>query len=493
MWNELLRRIRLLLDLTSARVTTSFRKLQIKHAYHPVRIVLPIIVTVILIVLLLGFTISFLVSRSNRVQAPDVITELIIEDTVEVDETPLDYVFAPFPAIEGHEAMDFLIVADKYDRVLHLLKNQRGTWGIIKSYPVAIGANDGPKQVKWDKRTPEGTYFIISHKEDAELNEIYGPLAYVLNYPNPEDRIAGRTGDGIWIHGTLRGKVPVDTRGCLEMHNNNIEKLEIYLQDGDLTPVVIHDSSSFNIERDIDLNDLWAQRERIIHERNPIVVVDSTVSDTLALTADTISVIDSVETTLAVVDTPEVVDEPIIEEVDTPSVNTFTLAESIDTVESVVPEVVVAEIVTPEPETTSSEPVVSAETADTATESPVEPVVADVDFTSEARAIIEKWRTDWQSMKIEQYETNYDHERFQSGDYDWDRWRVKKVRTFNNYNSISVEISGFEILSQTESRMVVKFLQKYKSDLFRAENGKQITLQKRNGNWKIVQELSVRY
>ncbi len=419
--------------------------------------------------------------------SPDVVAETIVEEIVEIEETPLDYVFAPFPAIEGHDEMNYLIVADKYDRVLHLLKNQRGNWGIIKSYPVAIGANPGAKQAQWDKKTPEGTYFVISRKEDAELNEIYGPLAYVLNYPNPGDSVAGRTGDGIWIHGTVPGKVPVDTKGCLEMHNNNILKLADFLGDGDLTPVIIHDSSSFNIERDVDLHALWEERERIIQERNPVIVTDSVETDSITVASDTNSIADSVEVAVAVIDTPDVVAKVTTVEIDTTEVNIeLAITESEDSVE-----IVETEIDTPEVVANNIDTVVSSADSN---DDPVETTMEEqTDIATDARAIVEKWRTDWQSMRIEEYETNYDHERFQSGDYNWERWRIKKVRTFNNYSSISVEISGFEILSQTESRIVVKFMQKYKSDLFRAENGKQITLQNHTGNWKIVQELSVRY
>ncbi|HIQ48633.1 MAG TPA: hypothetical protein EYH58_03240, partial [Aquifex aeolicus] len=50
------------------------------------------------------------------------------------------------------------------------------------------------------------------------LSEIYGGIAVALNYPNPYDRLLGKTGSGIWLHGSNeedRNKLPFSTRGCV--------------------------------------------------------------------------------------------------------------------------------------------------------------------------------------------------------------------------------------------------------------------------------------
>ena len=104
---------------------------------------------------------------------------------------------------------------------------------------MAIGENEGVKIREGDKKTPEGIYFIIGRKERSELNKMYGPLAFVLNYPNEEDRKRGRTGNGIWIHGTNPDSIPLQTRGCLELENVNILELGMHLKTGIGTPIVI--------------------------------------------------------------------------------------------------------------------------------------------------------------------------------------------------------------------------------------------------------------
>lgn len=36
----------------------------------------------------------------------------------------------------------------------------------------------------------------------------YGGIAYTLNYPNPVDKLRGKTGHGIWIHSKGLGIEP---------------------------------------------------------------------------------------------------------------------------------------------------------------------------------------------------------------------------------------------------------------------------------------------
>ncbi len=120
-------------------------------------------------------------------------------------------------------------------------------WKVIKQFEIAIGGGlAGPKVFAGDRRTPEGLYFILLKKDKSELTSIYGPLAYVLNYPNSIDVKEGRTGQGIWIHGTLGDADPVSTKGCLSLANKNIVELLSYLEDGKGTPVLIVNDSTFS-------------------------------------------------------------------------------------------------------------------------------------------------------------------------------------------------------------------------------------------------------
>lgn len=472
-------------------ISTQHRKIQIRHAYHPMRIAMPVVFFTFLIAMLLGglFFSGLTIVRSLHPSKVETVTadSTAITDSIssadEIEQTG-EYFLAPFPALPGQEEMDFIIVADKYDRVIHLLKLQKGIWGVIKSYPVAIGEKPGRKEKEGDKKTPEGVYIIVDSLSPADIEkefnssaEMYGPISYVLNYPNREDSLAGRTGSGIWIHGTVDGKVPVDTKGCLEMHNNNIRKLSRFLGNGDLTPVVIHNNPTFNLERDIDLNKLWLERERVIDARNPVspstqfASAENAASDTLQTPpVDTIN--DKKSTEADLVETDSVVtaqNDSATSETEKQEVKIEVVAEN----DTAVNQIALAD-------TTKSDKEVETTTIQ----------------ISDSSAIINRilqWKEDWESADIIRYQSNYDTLRFNSGSFDWPTWKAKKIRTFKNYSTITISISRIKLEKQTTNRAEVLFFQKYQSDLFKAENGKKITLQKSDGNWKIVQELTVRY
>jgi murein L,D-transpeptidase YafK len=166
-------------------------------------------------------------------------------------------------------AMNYCILANKANRTLYLLGKTAGeeTWKSMEHFSILVGRNDGQKMSEGDKRTPEGIYFIVGRKETEELNAIYGPLAYMLNYPNEEDRKAGRTGQGIWIHGTREDTTREATRGCVVLNNDNILTLASYLQLGIGTPVVIINNSGLTApEKALDFQLLRTRRERILTE-----------------------------------------------------------------------------------------------------------------------------------------------------------------------------------------------------------------------------------
>lgn len=170
---------------------------------------------------------------------------LINEPTTNVVDTHVTEVAMPadelHPVAQWHpsEQIRFLVLANKADRQLYLLRYDSENWSVHRQYPMAIGENLGPKRHQGDKRTPEGTYFVVGRKDQSELQPKYGPLAFILNYPNDDDRKAGRTGQGIWIHGTSPDSLPLQTQGCLELDNRSMLELGQILGHGIGVPVVI--------------------------------------------------------------------------------------------------------------------------------------------------------------------------------------------------------------------------------------------------------------
>lgn len=115
-----------------------------------------------------------------------------------------------------------LVAVDKH-RQSFLFFERKSPLRLKYAFPCTTGQVPGDKQVINDKRTPEGIYFveykIASGLDFAE----YGGVAYTLNYPNPVDRLRGKTGHGIWIHSKGFGIYPRDTRGCVAIGLEDID------------------------------------------------------------------------------------------------------------------------------------------------------------------------------------------------------------------------------------------------------------------------------
>lgn len=131
----------------------------------------------------------------------------------------------------------YTVVVDKSRKELLVLEETRENYRVVERYPVSIGPKAGDKFSEGDLATPEGLYQVMSIKEGSELPGKYGPRAFVLNYPNKVDRAAGKSGYGIWIHGSGLGLATDDTEGCVEVNDENVLKLVSYVTDG--TPVYI--------------------------------------------------------------------------------------------------------------------------------------------------------------------------------------------------------------------------------------------------------------
>ncbi len=129
-----------------------------------------------------------------------------------------------------------LILVDKGKREFFYLE-KNGEKIIRLHYPSIHGEIEGDKQVEGDLKTPEGVYFVRGKIQVPLDFAMYGNHAYALNYPNPIDRLRGKTGGGIWIHSKgdpIKGQF---TQGCVAIDLANIKKLDEYLKPD--TPVLI--------------------------------------------------------------------------------------------------------------------------------------------------------------------------------------------------------------------------------------------------------------
>lgn len=112
---------------------------------------------------------------------------------------------------------------------------------LLGDFYISVGLSGIEKSVEGDKRTPLGVYYITSNLNPDNLPDLYGVGALPINYPNPLDVQRGKTGSGIWLHGTPREqfvRAPQASDGCVVLSNPDLEKLLATVQIR-TTPVVI--------------------------------------------------------------------------------------------------------------------------------------------------------------------------------------------------------------------------------------------------------------
>lgn len=151
------------------------------------------------------------------------------------------------------------VLVDKNKQIAYLVKMDGDRPTTVKNYTgLLFGENNGDKLKEGDRRTPEGVYQVTSFIPDDKLDVIYGPGAFPLDYPNPLDRLEGRNGSGIWLHGRDdNDPKKQDTRGCVAFINNDIQELQ-----GILSP-----ETQVIISRDID----FVEPEKYQQERQNLL------------------------------------------------------------------------------------------------------------------------------------------------------------------------------------------------------------------------------
>lgn len=110
------------------------------------------------------------------------------------------------------------IAVDTEKARLYLFENTATGTRLLANYYISVGKAGVGKTVEGDQRTPLGVYFITSNLDPKSLKDLYGSGALPVNYPNVLDLRRGKTGSGIWLHGTPSSqftRAPQATDGCV--------------------------------------------------------------------------------------------------------------------------------------------------------------------------------------------------------------------------------------------------------------------------------------
>jgi murein L,D-transpeptidase YafK len=160
----------------------------------------------------------------------------------------LPVLVSAFDTFSPDSKPSYYLVVDKSDNTITLYDNV--DW--VLQWPCTFGSNDlGDKMYQGDRRTPDGTYHIISKSLHNKWHKMLK-----LDYPTQADRdkfnerkskglipASAKIGGDIAIHGTWpREEFAVEylqnwTLGCISMRNDHLDELYAMVSVG--TQVII--------------------------------------------------------------------------------------------------------------------------------------------------------------------------------------------------------------------------------------------------------------
>jgi murein L,D-transpeptidase YafK len=166
------------------------------------------------------------------------------QDAVKPEQIPANFWRVPPTA-----AFAFAVDVDKSR--LYVLSNENGRLVRIADFYATIGKAGGGKAREGDQRTPLGAYTLLGSISREKLTDLYGAGAFPLDYPNTWDRIQGRNGFGIWLHGVpsdTYARAPRASDGCVVVSNPDLKLIEKFITPG---------KTSFIIAQSID----WIEKD----------------------------------------------------------------------------------------------------------------------------------------------------------------------------------------------------------------------------------------
>jgi murein L,D-transpeptidase YafK len=106
----------------------------------------------------------------------------------------------------------------KTERILEVWLKRSSGYEHFKSFSICTYGDkgEGPKLRQGDGRAPEGFYFVTPNRMNP-FSRFH--LAFDLGYPNPYDRVHGRTGSALMVHGSCI------SIGCFAMTDRSMETI----------------------------------------------------------------------------------------------------------------------------------------------------------------------------------------------------------------------------------------------------------------------------
>jgi murein L,D-transpeptidase YafK len=170
------------------------------------------------------------------------------------ERPPADALPAQFLALS--QKNKHAIAVDASRSRLYLFENGASGVKLIADYYISVGKLGVEKTLEGDQRTPLGVYYITGSLNPTSLVDFYGVGALPINYPNPLDLKRGKTGSGIWLHGTPSeqfSRAPKASDGCVVLANPDLNHILTSVR-ARTTPVVIADRLNWLSKASLDVD-----------------------------------------------------------------------------------------------------------------------------------------------------------------------------------------------------------------------------------------------
>jgi murein L,D-transpeptidase YafK len=386
----------------------------------------------------------------------------------------------------------YAIVVDKQHQKIYVFQ-KNGTFSKVFEAPCSTGQNPGSKQVAGDKKTPNGIFFVTKFLPNPGPPEIYGSMAFPLDYPTISDQRAGRDGNNIWIHGTTKTLLPTQSNGCVVLHESDIQRLAQFIF-FNKTPVIISEflrwvpqdqvSPSKNelekvltswhkafVEKDIKaIDSLYLQGSEIKGKRredlNNKIKYLTNLDQHFLLEPRDISILRENNNAVIIFDQIYAVN----------SNNSFQGFYNKLILEKVKNKWYVTDDATPPP--TANKNLAQVNNKQNETKS----------ISNEAvRNLVNKWVTSWKSGNMKTYRSCY-ASNFQSKGMNLSEWVSYKTTIRQNSDNIRIRIENLQI-SVDDNMAKASFIQYYSSSIFNSKGKKTLELKKTGNEWKIYKEI----
>jgi len=386
----------------------------------------------------------------------------------------------------------YVMVVDKKFQKIYVFQKSDHFSKVFEA-PCSTGQNSGSKQIAGDKKTPNGVFFTTRILRNPGPPDVYGSMAFPLDYPTLADKRAGRDGSNIWIHGTTASLLPKQSQGCVVLRDNDLKRLAefIFLN---RTPVIISESinwvpqhqaspakkdlenilTAWNkafIEKDLrKMDSLYRQGTEIKGKRreelNEKIRNLDFINKHFVLEPRDISILQEGNNAVIIFD----------QIFSVAGNNTFQGFYNKLILEKVKDGWLIVDDVT-----SSDQALALAEHKQKEVKTPV------VNIHKDIQSVIKKWATSWESGNVTAYRNCYTHD-FKSREMDLDAWIAHKSNVRQKSKKIKISIDDLKISANGENATAT-FIQHYSSSVLKSKGKKTLNLKKTGHEWKIYREI----